>query len=213
MTKTCYRCKQPQPLKLFGKKSKSKDGLTSICKPCKKIEDKEYREANKERLAAQNKERFATNKDTYNRNRRAKYHSATPEEVEERIRKKREYNTNAPEEVKERKRQYDKAYWASRKGREVARYHKHKRRALELSTDDSTITSQALDALKEEQEHKCKYCQCDLDYSSKGEVHLDHVIPLTKGGPHSITNVVWSCAICNKRKSDRDLEDFMQIYS
>lgn len=34
------------------------------------------------------------------------------------------------------------------------------------------------------------------------KVHLDHIYPISKGGIHSITNVVWSCASCNLRKSD-----------
>ena len=42
----------------------------------------------------------------------------------------------------------------------------------------------------------CYYCNCELDEKK----HLDHYIPLSKGGTHSIDNVVWSCASCNLKK-------------
>lgn len=34
------------------------------------------------------------------------------------------------------------------------------------------------------------------------ECHADHVIPLRKGGAHSVENLVVSCAACNRRKHD-----------
>ena len=33
--------------------------------------------------------------------------------------------------------------------------------------------------------------------------HLDHYMPLSKGGAHSISNVVWSCAACNLTKNNK----------
>ena len=45
----------------------------------------------------------------------------------------------------------------------------------------------------------CAYCgaQCGLS--------LDHLIPVSKGGPDTGDNVVWACRSCNSSKGARDL--------
>ena len=123
------------------------------------------------------------------------------EDVELRIRKRREYNLSTPEDVKQRKVIYDKKYFASEAGKITTAKSVHKRRAQKLSTEDGTVTSQALEDLKQKQNKECHHCSCTLDFSAKGQVHLDHLKPLSKGGSHTITNVVWSCASCNLKKS------------
>jgi 5-methylcytosine-specific restriction endonuclease McrA len=49
----------------------------------------------------------------------------------------------------------------------------------------------------ERDEGKCQWCGCDVPYK---EMHLDHVIPLAKGGEHSYANTQVLCASCNGRK-------------
>jgi 5-methylcytosine-specific restriction endonuclease McrA len=46
--------------------------------------------------------------------------------------------------------------------------------------------------------HRCAYCleKCD-------KLQMEHVIPIARGGPHTIDNVVPSCGPCNFRKYDR----------
>jgi len=43
---------------------------------------------------------------------------------------------------------------------------------------------------------KCQYCGASAE-------NLDHVIPRSKGGPHTWENVVAACRPCNTRKEDR----------
>ncbi len=45
--------------------------------------------------------------------------------------------------------------------------------------------------------HICQYC------GSAKKLTIDHVIPRSKGGPHSWDNVVAACELCNSRKGDR----------
>jgi len=80
--------------------------------------------------------------------------------------------------------------------RENARRSDNKRRALKVSTENGTITKESLDKLLILQHKECHYCGICLDQTKQ----LDHYIPLSKGGPHSIDNVVWSCAKCNNHK-------------
>jgi 5-methylcytosine-specific restriction endonuclease McrA len=44
--------------------------------------------------------------------------------------------------------------------------------------------------------HRCQYCHRSAE-------NLDHVVPRSRGGPHTWENVVASCRACNARKEDR----------
>jgi 5-methylcytosine-specific restriction endonuclease McrA len=48
--------------------------------------------------------------------------------------------------------------------------------------------------------HRCQYCGAAAE-------NIDHVMPRSKGGPHSWDNVVAACRRCNTRKEDRLLHD------
>ena len=48
--------------------------------------------------------------------------------------------------------------------------------------------------------HRCQYCGAHAE-------NLDHVVPRSRGGPHTWENVVASCRSCNARKEDRLLTE------
>src|SRR4051795_10128710 len=48
--------------------------------------------------------------------------------------------------------------------------------------------------------HRCAYCGAPA-------TSLDHVIPRSRGGPHSWDNVVAACGRCNHTKADRSVAD------
>lgn len=50
----------------------------------------------------------------------------------------------------------------------------------------------------------CVYCNGGADT-------IDHIVPLSSGGAHSVDNLVAACLSCNSRKSDRPLIKFMLI--
>lgn len=54
--------------------------------------------------------------------------------------------------------------------------------------------------------YSCFYCGVNLDYNTW---QLDHFIPISKGGVNVFTNIVTSCAECNKMKSDLMPKDFI----
>ena len=49
---------------------------------------------------------------------------------------------------------------------------------------------------------RCAYCQRELQQQAT----LDHVVPLSRGGPTSRGNLVAACPHCNGDKSDQHLE-------
>ena len=201
--KVCSSCKIEKPLVDFHIKSASKDGRASKCKCCKAQMDKEYRIKNDSILKEKSKQYREINKDVMLEKRKEKYYNMSEEDKIKRAEKKALYSKQAPEHVKQRKKEYDKQYFSSDAGKLATLRSVHKRRAQKISSEDGSITSKSLDALKEAQNFECIYCRTALDFSKTRNVLLDHVIPLSKGGTHSITNVVWSCATCNLKKSNK----------
>lgn len=54
--------------------------------------------------------------------------------------------------------------------------------------------------IREMQKNRCAICRASL---AKGD-HLDHIMPLAKGGQHTPANLQLLCPPCNLAKSDRD---------
>lgn len=49
----------------------------------------------------------------------------------------------------------------------------------------------------------CRYCG---QSAPKVELHVDHIIPVSKGGENSLNNLITACQDCNLGKSDMLLE-------
>lgn len=52
---------------------------------------------------------------------------------------------------------------------------------------------------------ECPYCLTTLVVTSR---HLDHIVPIARGGLTTADNLVWVCEPCNLKKSDRSLFEF-----
>lgn len=176
----------------------------------KAISDKKYAENNKNRIAEYQKQYRLKNKDRLTSVRKEYINRidfaeeekarrrALREREPERIRadKRREYLENI-----ERYRESARVYRDSDRGRAIAAEACARYRSKRDDASDGTVTEESLELLKKVQEFKCAYCLTDLTKLNKSKVHLDHICPISKGGLHSITNVVWSCATCNLRKN------------
>lgn len=56
-------------------------------------------------------------------------------------------------------------------------------------------------------EKVCHWC----GVSCRENFHVDHIIPLSRGGHHDFHNITIACASCNARKGARMPEDFLRI--
>lgn len=74
-----------------------------------------------------------------------------------------------------------------------------KRHALKMAAPRSDLTHQQWLDIQAAQEHRCAYCgkRC------KGKLTQDHIQPLSKGGNHTLHNVIGACRTCNSRKGNR----------
>ena len=115
----------------------------------------------------------------------------------------------------ERARQSDKRkYLANRsrhheQGKQWTKRNPEKRKAILLrygverskriaDCSDGSVTYQAVAELFEQFTH-CPYCGIDLLPSIR---HLDHKEPLSRGGLHTLANVIPCCKSCNIKKSN-----------
>lgn len=97
------------------------------------------------------------------------------------------------------------AAWSAKnpdKRKAISRQYKARRRAQE----EQGITGGMLAAWTLAQPKVCFYCGSDC----AGDFHVDHFVPLAKGGAHVLTNLRIACAPCNLRKSARDPLDWME---
>lgn len=115
--KTCGKCNILKSFDDFHKCKSHKDGLSSHCKPCKKLSDQQYNERNKESIATKkkeynerNKERLAEAKKLY-----SKKHSEHLKEY------KKQWNEKNREAVALKK----KEYYEKTKDVAIARSRKH----------------------------------------------------------------------------------------
>jgi 5-methylcytosine-specific restriction endonuclease McrA len=93
--------------------------------------------------------------------------------------------------------------WAARnkdKVRSIKAAYKARRRQQEQG-GDSTAT---IHAWEKQAAKVCHWCgvKCHKLY------HIDHYVPLAKGGKHEVRNLVIACRKCNLRKSARDPYEF-----
>jgi len=73
------------------------------------------------------------------------------------------------------------------------------RRSKKIATSDGSVTPKFLEALYLIQDGKCNNCG-SLFKKGKNSFHVDHVMPLAKGGVHKDDNIQLLCPSCNLSK-------------
>ena len=85
--------------------------------------------------------------------------------------------------------------------------HKHRQRANGRYACDGTVSVKALRELFSEFTY-CPYCGVELLADNRS---LDHKTPLSKGGLHTISNLIPCCFKCNSKKGAMPYDQWMQI--
>ncbi|WP_456468244.1 HNH endonuclease [Archaeoglobus sp.] len=58
--------------------------------------------------------------------------------------------------------------------------------------------------------YTCVYCKRSLVQYPNLELHLDHKLPKSRYGGDKLSNLVCSCGFCNRAKSVRTAEEFLE---
>ena len=61
------------------------------------------------------------------------------------------------------------------------------------------------DSIKARDGNKCVYC------GSTESLTIDHVVPLSKGGPTTSSNCVTACRSCNQAKGSMQIDEFLNL--
>jgi 5-methylcytosine-specific restriction endonuclease McrA len=101
-----------------------------------------------------------------------------------------DYRQRKAEELRAYSRNYAKAHPEQRVAAEA------RRRGRKNGALTSDLTHAQWLEIQAAQDHRCWYCgkRC------KGKLTQDHIIPLSKGGSHTLHNVIGACRACNSKK-------------
>jgi 5-methylcytosine-specific restriction endonuclease McrA len=192
--KACSLCKQILPASSFGISRKVSFGLQSGCKPCLAAQRRAKRNVDIDAFRAWQRDYYARNREHCQKVARDDYikHRAVKNE-----RSRAHYSDNRAKyialAVKCAKDNPERT-------RLTARATQGKRRAAK----EAGVSSLLYVAWVKAQKKVCHWCarRCASKY------HVDHIIPLSKGGPHEIRNLCIACQACNLRKSAKDPIDW-----
>lgn len=96
----------------------------------------------------------------------------------------------------EMKRRADAIY--RKKHPEQIEGHRETYRALKKNAPINDLSALQWREIQAVCDHRCVYCR----KRAKGHLTQDHIMPLSKGGSHTVSNVVPACQSCNSRKNN-----------
>ena len=177
-----------------------RNGRQLVCDTCREDGSlyKLNREKAKARLQVNREERLAARK---------VYREANKEEI---ARKRREWYLQNREHAMAYARRYYRENPEKRKAwmdanRAQLRQWVQKRRTLLKSGGVFLIQSKELDAALRRLDSRCAYCKIDMTTKT---VTWDHIIPISRGGTHSIGNLTACCLSCNSSKRDKTVMEW-----
>lgn len=187
-------CVNPQPIKNFHKNSL---GCHSRCKTCRcAVENKR----NEIKRATDQKPRRKPTEQTSGTLKEYKYqyYLKNKDRLDEKSRKWRAQNK---EKVEEKNRRWHKQH--PEKNTEYAQ----RRRALCKNTKINDFTADQWRDLKRLYDYHCAYCWVVFE-----KLEPDHIIPLTREGQHTLSNIVPACRHCNATKNNKTPEEAGMSY-
>lgn len=175
----------------------------------------------KEQVSAQGKKRRAENPEAQKEKNKKQYERIKNDPVLwarelERAKERAKANPERTREVRRgvKLRRKDKARAEARerdrRNPEKARAKSHKRLALKRNAEGHHSAAD-IRRIYAEQNGCCAYCGVTLDWNVPRQVHVDHIIPLSKGGSNWPDNIAIACQQCNCSKADKTLDEWKQI--
>lgn len=210
VVKCCSMCKAKLPLDYFHSDKTKALGRSGRCKLCSYAEAKRRHALTPEKRAAASKKWRAANV-ARNASQQKEYRDANPEKRAANYKKWADANPAkvAARNKAPRRENLDKAAARKKAWRianpEKVRIYNENRRAREHSARGKLSTGLAAKLFKL-QRGMCPCCKKPL---GKG-YHLDHIVPLVRGGSNTDDNIQLLRSRCNVQKHAKDPVAFMQ---
>lgn len=173
-SKVCTRCKEEKPIGDFHIEKRYGGKPRARCKTCGNSTSAAWRERNAEANAEYLREYYSSNKE-----------ALTAYNVK--------YRGENRETLKARQAEWRRANPSH------ARVAMAKRRALKLAYQGEAYGHDDVLSLLESQQGQCAYCAVALE----DDFHVDHVVPLSRGGGNGADNICLACPPCNFSKGNK----------
>lgn len=193
--KQCTRCHQVKPIDQFYKNKRYKGGYTAWCKSClaqdrkdreSQPEAKQHKREVNQKWYESNKEQIRPKQNEYNRSK-----WMTDQATRDRKNRQKTESVN--------RRKSDPGFISKLKFWVHSSNH-NRRSRIKTSRSDNPLTQEQWESICKKYDYKCLRC---------GEVKpltIDHIIPLSKGGLHTASNVQPLCKSCNSKKHTQSID-------
>ena len=189
-SKICSMCKREKPLTEYSARQ-------SRCRECASVYLKRYREVNLDRLIAKDRlyrsENIAKEKENHKR-----YYLTHREDI--RAKTKKYFHDNW-----ERIREYRSEYYKNNSHQYKARASRRRALIESVTIGDIGEIERFYEFVREKSKLRCYWCK---SFVLKKDRHVDHIIPLSRGGMHSPLNLCCSCRTCNLSKHNKMPNEF-----
>lgn len=101
---------------------------------------------------------------------------------------------------------YNLYNWKGGKLTEKERFRNHNKKRHYKIKAGGDLPMTYIKELKRVQNNKCFYCEKSL--LQNGKTHIEHLIPISRGGTNHWQNIVISCQSCNNQKKTLTLLEF-----
>lgn len=177
----CTACRRTMLGSAFSRDRSRKSGLTPRCKDClKKARNSrtpERREAHRQQMASWRQRNPAQQR-----------------------RLNREWRHRNPEKVREKRRRAYERNPHRFIAKAICQQARRRASMRGISAADENAVRAFVKQIRYARVATCRYCGRNVP---KGDRHIDHIMPLAKGGRHDPHNLCCACSSCNHRKHAR----------
>lgn len=189
---TCTKCQETKPLAEFYKASTTTRGYRYNCKLCEAVYQRDWNKSHPgyKHLSAKAYRQANRKKESA---RTKAWYKSNPEKAA--AGRESWYKANRAKAIANARN------WRLANPKATQKHNRnnqHKRRALKQNNGVFKVTSKDI---KRMLARPCAYC-------ADGSTHIDHIIPLSRGGGHSIGNLTGACASCNLSKGAKFITEW-----